>query len=197
MWFTSPRMIRGWFTDIPSWRGRDGIRIPEFGSMARILHSDSGLGLGGSAGLDGAGIIGDSIGTTAMQFITTAGTTHGATRFTTGTLFTAEEGREADLTGRGREHRAIVAELSIVLENQRGLSTVITTRHADTLHLAVKAGRALAHSAGTSVEEIQGATLHAGVRALAAEEERAGAAVEGAGVINKWVQFFLPNHGGS
>ena len=38
----------------------------------------------GSAVLDGAGVIGDSIGITITQFTTTAGTTPGAERFTTG-----------------------------------------------------------------------------------------------------------------
>ena len=64
MSFTSPHMIRGWFTEIPSWRGRDGTRIPESGLAARISRSDSALELAGSAVLDGAGVIGDSIGIT-------------------------------------------------------------------------------------------------------------------------------------
>ena len=64
MSFTSPRMIRGWFTEIPSWRGRDGTRIPEFGLAARTSRSESASESASSEVLDGAGVIGDSIGIT-------------------------------------------------------------------------------------------------------------------------------------
>ena len=81
MSFTSPRMIRGWFTEIPSWRGRDGTRIPESGLAARTSRSESASESASSAVLDGAGVIGDSIGITDTQCITTAGTTPGADTF--------------------------------------------------------------------------------------------------------------------
>ena len=57
-------MIRGWFTEIPSWRGRDGTRIPEFGMAARTCRSEWVLESASSEVLDGAGITGDSIGVT-------------------------------------------------------------------------------------------------------------------------------------
>ncbi len=59
-----PRTIRGWFTEIPSWRGRDGTRIPEFGLAARTSRSESASESASSAVSDGAGVIGDSIGIT-------------------------------------------------------------------------------------------------------------------------------------
>ena len=95
--FTSPRTIRGWFTEIRSWRGRDGIRIPEFGMAARIFRSGWASESASSAVMDGAGIIGDSIGITDTQSMTTAGTTPGATRFTTGATSTEAEAHAADL----------------------------------------------------------------------------------------------------
>ena len=64
MSFTSPRMIRGWFTEIPSWRGRDGTRIPESGLAARTSRLEWASESASSAVLDGAGVTGDSIGMT-------------------------------------------------------------------------------------------------------------------------------------
>ena len=46
----------------PIWRGRDGTRIPESGLAARTSRSDSASESASSAVLDGAGVIGDSIG---------------------------------------------------------------------------------------------------------------------------------------
>ena len=103
MSFTSPRMIRGWFTEIPSWRGRDGTRIPESGLAARTSRSESASESASSAVLDGAGLIGDSIGITDTQCITTAGTTPGAARFITGAISTEEEARAAELAPPRRE----------------------------------------------------------------------------------------------
>src|ERR1035438_9894959 len=70
-----PRTIRGWFTGIQSWRGRDGIRILEFGLVARISHSESASQSGGSEVLVGDGVVGDSTGITTTQGLTTAGIT--------------------------------------------------------------------------------------------------------------------------
>ena len=79
----SPHTIHGWFTVARLWRGRDGISTPESGMAAPTSRSDPGLELVSSAALDGAGGTGDSIGTTGMRPLTMAGTTPGATRFTT------------------------------------------------------------------------------------------------------------------
>jgi hypothetical protein len=68
-------MIRGWFMDIPSSRGRVGIRIRESGLADRISHSELASELGGLADSGGVGVIGDSIGIITTPFITTAGTT--------------------------------------------------------------------------------------------------------------------------
>ena len=89
-------MIRGWFTEIPSWRGRDGTRIPESGLAARTSRSESASESAGSEVLDGAGVIGDSIGITATQCITTAGTTPGAERFITEAVSTEVEAHAAE-----------------------------------------------------------------------------------------------------
>jgi len=62
MSFTSLRMTRGWFTEPPSWRGRDGTRTPEFGMTARTSGSEPASESVGSEVMDGAGIIGDAIG---------------------------------------------------------------------------------------------------------------------------------------
>src|SRR5580704_6976572 len=62
---------------------------------ARTSRSESVLESGFSEDLGGAGVIGDSIGTTTTQFIITTGTTRGAGRFTTGTISTEEEARGA------------------------------------------------------------------------------------------------------
>src|SRR5271170_5843177 len=84
--FTFRPTIRGWFTDIPSWLGRDGIHIPESGLAARICHLDSALESAGMAVSVGAGVIGDSIGVADTQSTIMAGITPGAELFTTGTI---------------------------------------------------------------------------------------------------------------
>ena len=88
-----PWLVYGY--PIVAWPG--GTRIPESGMAGRTFHSESASESASSAVLDGAGLIGDSIGITDTQFITTAGTTPGAPRFTTGTITTEEEARAADL----------------------------------------------------------------------------------------------------
>src|SRR5271156_6242490 len=75
--------IHGRFMDIPSSHGRVGTRIPGFGMAARTSHSES---VSESASLEvlvGDGVIGDSIGITGTQCITTRDTAPEATRFTT------------------------------------------------------------------------------------------------------------------
>ena len=115
-------MIRGWFTEIPSWRGRDGTRIPESGLAARTSRSESASESACSAVLDGAGVIGDSIGMTGTQFITTTGTTPGAARFTTGTISTeaAASGGSAANAGNGSGR---AAEFPTVPAQRPGPST--------------------------------------------------------------------------
>src|SRR5208337_52939 len=91
-------ITRGWITAIPSWLGRDGIRIREFGLAARISISESASESAGTAALAGAGAIGDSIGITDTQGITAAGTTPEAARFITGATTTEEQTGAAELT---------------------------------------------------------------------------------------------------
>ena len=86
----SPPIIRGSFTEVPSVRGRDGIRIRESGMAAPTFPSGSVSESASSAATAGAGVAGASIGTTTTRFITTTGTTQPAERFTTGTLTTGE-----------------------------------------------------------------------------------------------------------
>lgn len=90
-------MILGWSTGIPSRRGQGGTPIPEFGMEVLTFHLESALELVSLAVLDGVGLIGDSIGTTGTQFLTTIGTTRGAPHFTTGIIITEEEAHAADL----------------------------------------------------------------------------------------------------
>src|ERR1700676_4475329 len=89
--------IPGWRTEGRSGRGRDGIRIQGFGMADRTCRSAWDSESDSMADMDGAGIVGDSTGTTPPGFITTTGTTRGATRFTTATLSIEGAGAE-DLT---------------------------------------------------------------------------------------------------
>src|SRR5208283_1184677 len=98
MWFTSRLITPGGSTDIPSWRGRDGTRIRESGLAARTSISESALESVGTAVLDGAGVIGDSIGITDTQCTTMPDTTPGAERFITGAISTEEQAGAAELT---------------------------------------------------------------------------------------------------
>src|SRR5271156_2513395 len=118
MRFTSPHTIRGWFTDIRSWRGRDGIRIPESGLAGRFSHSASASQSGGSEVLDGDGVIGDSTGITTTQCITTAGITPAVEPFTTGAVLP--------------EQQPGAPELATVPVQRPGLSTEIVRRLGDT-----------------------------------------------------------------
>ena len=70
---------------------------------ARISRSGSASESASSVVLDGAGAIGDSIGITTTRFITTTGTTRGASRSTTGTVSTEGEACEAALTAPAAE----------------------------------------------------------------------------------------------
>src|ERR1700678_1793903 len=153
MWFTFRRTIRGRFMDIPSWVGRDGIRIPESGLADRIYPLDSASALGGSAVLDGDGVIGDSIGITTSYCTTTTRISRGARRSITGTIFIVAVG--------------IVAELSTVPAERPGLLVGTGRRPEDMLHPAAKVACGRAHSAATSTVEKLVASRHAEARASA------------------------------
>ena len=90
-WSTSRRTTRGWFTEIPSWRGRGGTRIPASGGTGHTFRGESASRSVGSGVSGGAGVIGDSIGITTTQSMTTTGTTPTAGPFTTGTISTGVE----------------------------------------------------------------------------------------------------------
>jgi hypothetical protein len=173
MSFTSPHTIRGWFTDIPSWRGRVGIRILGFGLAARTFRLELASESASSEVLDGAGVIGDSTGTIITSFITTAGTSRGAMCFTTGTIST-EEACEAEFLaaasqGTGPGTLAGAAESTTVPAQRIDPSTETTARREDTRNPAVRAGRARAPLAATTVADRPGAIPRAEAPASVAE----------------------------
>ena len=183
MWSTSLPITRGWFTDIPSRRGRDGTRIPESGLAVRIFRSDPALELAGSEVMDGDGGIGDSTGITTTQFITTAGTSPGAGRFITGAISTAAGACAGELHA---------AEFTTVPGLRPGLSTETGRRREDMLNLAVRAASARAPSVATSMVDRPGVIRHADKPASVGEPERLTAEGHGAadltaaaGVINR------------
>lgn len=151
----SPRMIRGWFMEIPSWRGRVGIPIPEFGLAARTSRSDSASESAGSEVLGGVGVTGGSIGITDTQCTTTSGITHGATRFITGTTSTGVQEN--------------VAEHSIVPAQQPGLSAETRELPEDTLNPTARAASAQGHSATMTMADRKGVFRHEEAPASAAE----------------------------
>jgi hypothetical protein len=89
-------MIRGRFTEVLWWRGRDGIRIPESGLAVPIFRGAQASESAISAGSDGAGLTGDSIGIIITRCITTTATTPAAIRFITGATSTVEQGHAVD-----------------------------------------------------------------------------------------------------
>jgi len=175
-------MIRGWFTDIRWWLGPDGIRIREFGSAARIFRLVPDLGSASSVATAGVGLVGDSTGITGTPSITTTGTTHGATRFTTATPTTGEEHSAADLvaaaqalmrvTGRAMVMSAGAAENSIDPANLPGPSTEALLRLEVMLNPAVRLAPARELSVGTSMADRQGAIRHEGASAWVVAEGR-------------------------
>ena len=184
-----PRTIRGRFTEIPSWRGRDGIRIPEFGLAAHTSSSEAASESAGSAVLDGAGGIGDSIGVADTQCTTMAGTTPGAERFITGAVSTGQEVRAAQGSARAAESPTVAAQ-------PPGLSTEISKRLEDTLHPAVRPAHVRAHSAATTMADRPRATRRAAAPVLAAVQrglvaEAVELVVVEAGVVNLSTTVFL------
>jgi len=174
MLFTSPPITRGWSTEDPFWRGRDGIRIPKSGLEALTCRGAGDSESGGSAVLDGAGVIGDSIGITTMQCITTAGTTRVAERFTTEAISTEERVGAGDSTALVAEPAldpmqgtdlagtaAGGAEFTTAPAQLPGLLTETSRRLEDMLHLAVRAASAQVPSAATTMGGRQRAFPHA------------------------------------
>jgi hypothetical protein len=146
--------------------------------------------------LDGAGVTGDSIGTTGGPCMAGAGTTPGAARSTTGAIFTVEVLRAADLApapSQGMPPDA--AKSPTVQAKPLGLSMETTRLLAGTRHPAVRLAPARGPSAGTLRADRRGAILHAEAPALVmvqreavevgqpvvAAEEDLGAAVAGVG----------------
>src|SRR5580698_6924041 len=162
--------IRGWFTDIPSWPGRDGIHTPESGLAVPTFHSESASESAGSAA--GAGIIGDSIGTTTSFSITTRHTTPTAELFITAAITTMAQSRTAMFT--------------TVPAQPPGLSTAIARQLEDTLNRAVRAVSAPALTAAMTMADRCGVTRPAeapvwAVVALAEVEDLTAAA----GIIDR------------
>jgi len=167
MWCTFLRIIRGWFTDIPWWRGRDGIRIRESGLAGLISRSESALGSDGGAASDGAGDIGDSTGITTMRGLTAGGTTPAAGRFITGELL-----RVADL------HGAVVLT-GAVEEPEHSMET--GRRPGDMPRRAVRAASARGPLAATTTEDRPGVFRRVATPASAAGFMAAGGTEAGGG----------------
>ncbi len=168
MWCMFPRTIHGWFTDIPSWRGRDGIRIPGSGLADRTSRLGSALESGGGADLDGDGDTGDSTGTTITQCLTTVGITpRSRTFYNRGSISIVAETHGAAAFNRPCSTRG----------RRPGLSMETGRRLEDTLHLAVRAASARARSAATTTADRPGAFRRAEAPALAEEDFTAEAEV--------------------
>ena len=170
---TSPRMIRGTFTDIPWGRGRGGIRIPEFGLAARTFRSELVSESGTTAVLDGDGVIGDLIGVADTRFITAAGITPGARRFTTEPIFTAAVSAAGQVSAQAM--LAGAAEFTTVPAQQPAHSAEILARPEDTPNLAVRPAPARAPSVATIMADSHGAIR----RAEAAASVAAGTVAAG------------------
>jgi hypothetical protein len=174
MRFTFPRMIRGWFMEVPWWRGRAGIRIPASGLAAPICRGVQASESAGLEVLDGAGVTGDSTGITTTQCTTTAGTTPGAERFITGAVL-REEGHAVDLTGLAAKLAgarmqgtdlamgtpAHAGESRTILGRLPGPSKETRRQLEDTPHRAARAASAPAPTVGTTTAERQRAIPHA------------------------------------
>jgi hypothetical protein len=158
---------------------------------AHIFRSELASESASMAGMDGAGVIGDLIGITATQFITTTGITREATRFTTAAVITGE-GRGAIFAAAATQATGLQTGISAVAEGTAaeppGPSTEIIALLVDTLNPAVKAACAPAPSAVTTVADRPGAFHHAAAPASVAEGCVAAvdlAAGAGAGITNR------------
>ena len=146
------------------------------------LRSDSALELAGSAVLDGAGVIGDSIGMTTTQSTTTAGTTRAAERFITETISTGEEasaGVETNVQRGASGNRGVAKPPARPFEGDR-------RQLEDTPSPAARAAFAREPSAATATAERPGAIPRAEAPASVAEAFTAvaeGMAAVAGGVI--------------
>src|ERR1700675_2251704 len=196
-------MTRGWFTAVRSWRGRVGTRIPEFGMRVRTFPLESGSESVSTGAMDGAGIIGDRTGIIIGLLMTTIATTPEAARFTTETITTegampavgspaiAAEIVAAPMKGTGLPARmpAAAGPLRAVPAQPPGLLRETTRLLEGTLNHVVRAARARAPSAATTMAERPGVIPLVGVPVSVAEEHvaavdrAAGAAIGNPSVV--------------
>jgi Asp-tRNA(Asn)/Glu-tRNA(Gln) amidotransferase C subunit len=121
-------MTRGWFTEDQFIRGPDGIHTLASGLVARTFLSDLDSGSAGSAVMDGAGRIGDSIGMAGIQSMAATGTTPRVERSTTETISTMQD---ADLTATADTEPTAV-EFTTTREQSLNHLTEITRLREDT-----------------------------------------------------------------
>ena len=190
----------GWRMEIRSSLGRDGIRIPEFGSAVRTCRGVAASESAGSEVMDGAGTTGDSIGVADTRCTEAAGTTLGATRFITAAISTGQEARVV-VTVCGAELAPMVlratglrtgtlesaAEPVTVLAERHGPSTETAKLREDTRHPAVKVGSDRARLAATTMADKPGAipreAVPAWARRMPVEDRAAVAEVRTAAVV--------------
>ena len=159
MMYTSRRTIRGWFMEIPSRPGRGGIRIPESGSAAQTLTLAPTSESVGTEAMDGAGIIGASIGVAGRCSMTTTGSNPVAPRFIAGTPTT---GVELSISTTGR--------VTTIPLNLPSLSMETPELLEDMQNPAVKAVSARTPSAVTTTVARKGAFRHAEAKVLVEAE---------------------------
>jgi len=159
--------------EVPSDHGLGGIPIPESGMAVLTFRSGSASESVSTAGLDGAGTIGDLIGITTTPFIITTGTTPGAPHSTTGTITIAEE--------------APAAASTIAPAQRQGPSTETARRPEATRNLMRKAALNRARSAVTTAGARPEAIRHAAAPATAADlmEAEHLTVAAGAGLTNR------------
>jgi len=149
---------------------------------ARTFRSEWATESASSEVLDGAGLIGDSIGVADSQHLTTTGTTPGATRFITVAASTELGARAADFPAVPAQRPQLSTETARLLE--------------DTLHPAVRKASARAPSAASKRADRQRAIRH-GERPASVAEKRVAAVAEGehrvaevVGIINQSFVMF-------
>lgn len=150
-------------------RGRDGTRIRGSGTTARTFRSVWVLELAFSAASDGAGLTGDSIGTTATPYTTAKGITPEVGLFTTEIIFIGVQGRE-EHTPLGAEYvetLAHAAAFTIGLASRHGHSKGTPERREATLRSVDKAVCGRVRSVAMTMVDRQGALLREVAPALA------------------------------
>lgn len=164
---------------------------------AHTSRSDPASESVSSAVLDGDGPIGDSIGVADTQYITTTGTTPGATPFTTEATFTEAEARVAELTAAAEQVALASTRVTdlltgtsvgaagpaTVLVRRLGLSTETRRLPGVMLHPGVRAASGLVPSAATTMADRRGPIRHAEARATVAEQRVAAEAEDLAVVV--------------